>query len=230
MGAGTSRWAVVFDLDGVLVDSYEAHRWSWERLAAETGVRFTDAEFVASFGQTSREVIARHWHAPVGSPRNRELDERKEALYRERLRASFPVVDGARELIDALRAHGVPLAVGSSAPPENVALSLELLGRRDAFAVVVTGSDVERGKPDPAIYLACAARLGVPPPRCVVVEDAPVGVAAARAAGMRCVALEGTTTAAALHDADLVVTSLRELSPERLAGLVGNDAGRQSPV
>ena len=220
MGAGTSQWAVVFDLDGVLVDSYEAHRWSWERLAAETGVRFADEDFVASFGQTSREVIARHWHAEVGSARNRELDDRKEALYRERLRAAFPAVDGARELIDALRAEGVSLAVGSSAPPENVELSLELLGRRDAFAVVVTGRDVERGKPDPAIYLTCSARLGVPPARCVVIEDAPVGVAAARAAGMRCVALVGTTSATALWDADLVVASLRELPPQRLRQLI----------
>ncbi len=218
--AGIPRWAVVFDLDGVLVDSYEPHRWSWERLAAETGVRFSDADFVASFGQTSRDVIARHWHAAVGSERNRQLDDRKEALYRERLRVAFPAVDGACELIDALRTQHVSLAVGSSAPPENVALTLELLGRRDAFAAVVTGRDVERGKPDPAIYETCSARLGIAPARCVVVEDAPVGVAAAHAAGMRCVALVGTTDAIALRDADLVVASLRELSPERLAGLV----------
>jgi HAD superfamily hydrolase (TIGR01509 family) len=213
-------WAVVFDLDGVLVDSYDAHRWSWERLADETGVRFTDADFTASFGQTSREVIARHWGAAVGSDRNRALDDRKESLYRDRLRAAFPAVDGAVALIDALRAAGVALAVGSSAPPENVELTLALLDRRAAFAVVVTGRDVARGKPDPAIYTTCAARLGLPPRRCVVVEDAPVGVAAARAAGMRCVGLTGTTDAAALADADLVVASLRDLSPPRLAALL----------
>lgn len=215
-----ARWAVVFDLDGVLVDSYDPHRWSWERLADETGVRFTEDDFAASFGQTSREVIARHWGATVDSSRNRELDDRKEALYRERLRAPFPAIDGAAELIDALRADGVPLAVGSSAPPENVDLTLALLGRRDAFAVVVTGRDVARGKPDPAIYDACSARLGIAAGRCVVVEDAPVGVAAARAAGMRCAALVGTVDAAALGEADLVVTSLRALSPTRLRGLV----------
>ena len=220
MDAGIQRWAVVFDLDGVLVDSYEPHRWSRDRLAVETGVHFTDADFVASFGQTSRDVIARHWHAAVGSDRNRQLDDRKEALYRERLRMAFPAVDGACELIDALRTLRVSLGVGSSAPPENVALTLELLGRRDAFAAVVTGRDVERGKPDPAIYDACSARLGVVPARCVVGEDAPVGVAAARAAGMRCVALVGTTDATALRDADLVVASLRQLSPDRLAQLV----------
>jgi beta-phosphoglucomutase len=220
-GAGGGRWAVVFDLDGVLVDSYGSHRWSWDRLAGETGVRFTADDFTASFGQTSREVIARHWGAPVGSARNRMLDDRKEALYRERLQTEFPAIDGAVELIDALRADGVPLAVGSSAPPENVDLSLALLGRREAFAVIVTGRDVARGKPDPAIYRACGERLGIPAGRCVVVEDAPVGVAAARAAGMRCAALAGTVEAPALGDADLVVVSLRVLTPARLRGLVG---------
>jgi beta-phosphoglucomutase len=215
-----ARWAAVFDLDGVLVDSYGPHRWSWERLAAETGVRFTEADFAASFGQTSREVIARHWGAPADSSQNRALDDRKETLYRDRLRAAFPAIEGAAELIDALRAEGVALAVGSSAPPENVELTLALLGRRDAFAVVVNGRDVARGKPDPAIYDACSTRLGIPPGRCVVVEDAPVGVAAARAAGMRCAALVGTVDAAALRDADLVVESLRELSPARLQQLV----------
>jgi beta-phosphoglucomutase len=215
------RWAVVFDVDGVLVDSYAAHLSSWDRLGAETGVTFTERDFTASFGQTSREVIARHWDAPVDSPRNRALDDRKESLFRERLQAAFPAIDGARELIDGLRAAGVPLAVGSSAPPENVALSLALLERRDAFAAVVTGRDVVRGKPDPAIYLECAARLAIAPARCVVVEDAPVGVAAARAAGMRCAALVGTVAAGALADADVVVPSLRALSPARLRSLVG---------
>src|SRR6185295_19000823 len=95
-----------------------------------------------------------------------------------------------------------------------------LLGRRDAFAVIVTGRDVSRGKPDPAIYATCSERLGIPPGRCVVVEDAPVGVTAARAAGMRCVALTGTVDGTALGDADVVVASLRVLSPARLRQLV----------
>jgi len=206
---GPAAWAAVFDLDGVLVDSYAAHWWSWQRLAEETRVRFGEDDFAATFGQTSREVIGRFWHVPADSARAHELDARKEALYRERLRAEFPAVDGAVALVDGLRVAAVPCAVASSAPPENVLLTLDLLGRRTAFAVVVTGRDVMRGKPDPAIYRLAAERLAMPPGRCVVVEDAPVGVQAARAAGMPCVALTGTVDATRLADADLVVDSLR---------------------
>jgi beta-phosphoglucomutase len=212
-------WATIFDLDGVLVDSYAAHWWSWRRLADETGVRFTEDEFASTFGQRSREVLARYWHVAADSDEAHRLDERKEALFRERLRADFPAADGGVALIDALRAAAVACAVASSAPPENVELTLELLGRRPAFTVVVTGRDVTRGKPDPEIYRRAAERLALPAGRCVVIEDAPVGVEAARAAGMPCVGVTGTVAADRLRDADLVVDSLRALDPARLAAL-----------
>lgn len=199
---------VICDLDGVLVDSYQAHLRSWVTMAREHGLDITEAEFARTFGQTSREVIARYWGRDVDAA---ALDARKEGLYREAIQACFPVMDGAVALLDALAAAGFRLAVGSSAPPENVALSLRLLGRADAFDATVTGRDVTRGKPNPQVFLLAAERLGLPPARCVVIEDAPVGVAAARAAGMPVIALVGTAEPAALADADLVVASLREV-------------------
>ncbi len=210
---------VIFDVDGVLVDSYAAHLRSWVAMAGEHGLIITEAQFAETFGQTSREVIARFW-GDLGDAERRGLDERKEAIYRDLIRADFPAMDGARELIDACGAAGMRLAVGSSAPRENVDLTLALLGRPDAFAATVTGGDVTRGKPDPQVYLLAAERLGLPAAHCVVVEDAPVGVAAARAAGTATVALLGTTTPDRFADADLVVPSLRELSPARLVSLV----------
>jgi beta-phosphoglucomutase len=215
-----ASWAVVFDLDGVLVDSYAPHCWSWQRLGDETGVHLTEDQFAGTFGKTSREVIQQFWGVPSDSDESRRLDDRKEALYRERLREAFPAVDGARELVDALHAAGAWLAVGSSAPPENVELSLQLLQRRACFTVVVTGRDVDCGKPDPAIYRLARERLGLRPGRCVVVEDAPVGVTAARRAEMPCVGLVGTVDAARLAEADLVVPSLRQLDPARLQALL----------
>jgi len=215
--------AVIFDVDGVLVDSYEAHFRSWKTLAAESAISLSAAQFAETFGRTSRDIIRLLW--PGGRELNegtvRALDERKEALYREIIAEDFPVMDGARELVQALDRAGIRLAVGSSGPPENVGLVLERLGR-SRFAAVVTGRDVSRGKPDPQVFLIAARRLNVPARECVVVEDAPAGILAARAAGMASVALVSTGRSEEefrrVHP-DLVVRSLRELSAERLKGL-----------
>jgi beta-phosphoglucomutase len=215
--------AVIFDVDGVLVDSYDAHFRSWRDVLAENGLTLDEAGFAQTFGRTSREIIASFWGDDVDDTRARAIDDRKEALYRDLVRHAFPAMAGAVELIDALAAAGFALGVGSSAPPANVELTLDCLGRRDAFAAIVTGRDVTRGKPDPQVFLLAAERLGVPTRRCVVIEDAPAGVRAAAAAGMAPVALLGTAPAAMLAEAGavLVVQTLDELSPARLARLVG---------
>ena len=212
--------AVIFDVDGVLVDSYAAHLRSWVLMAREHGLEITEQEFASTFGQTSREIIARFWGPDLDAVEREALDARKEAIYRDLVRADFPAMDGAIELVDALAADGFLLAVGSSGPPENIELTLERLGRRDRFRAIVTGRDVTRGKPDPQVFEIAAERLGVPAARCAVVEDAPVGVASARAAGMSSVALIGTASPERLGAADLVVRSLRELDPSRLRALL----------
>ena len=115
-------------------------------------------------------------------------------------------------MIDHLRETGFVLAIGSSAPPDNVQLALDRLQRREAFGAIVTGGDVERGKPDPQVYRLAAQRLGVRPAKAVVIEDAPVGVMAAHAAGLKCIGLASTDRSRAqLAAADLVVSRLREL-------------------
>jgi HAD superfamily hydrolase (TIGR01509 family) len=191
-------------------------------MAREHGLVITEAQFAETFGQTSREVIARFWGDRVDDAGIRALDERKEAIYRDLIRQRFPAMDGARELIDACAAAAMPLGVGSSAPRANVELTLELLGRRDAFAAIVSGEDVTRGKPDPQVYRLAVERLGLPAARCAVIEDAPVGVAAARAAGIATIGLCRTPSRDALSAAALVVESLRQLSPAGIVGLVEN--------
>src|ERR1051325_5468148 len=207
--------AVLFDLDGVLVDSYAAPMRSGRRLPPGGGRPFSACPFARSFGRTSRESIATYW--PGRASETARLDARKEALFRADIRERFPAMDDARELVEALRAAGFALAVASSAPPDNVELSLEQLGFRNSFGTVVTGADVQRGKPDPQVFLLAAERLGTPPARCVVVEDAPVGVAAAHTGGMKAVALLSTGRRREDFDdvkPELLVGSLRELSPE----------------
>jgi beta-phosphoglucomutase len=215
---------VIFDMDGVLVDSYYAHFESWQRVAAEEGVSYTEKEFAWSFGRTSREIIRGTWgRGELDEATIAAIDSRKEALFREIIGRSFPVMDGAPELIDALRSAGFRIAVGSSAPPENVTLALDRFGGAARFDGVVNGMDVHRGKPDPEVFLLAASRAGVAPAECAVIEDARPGIEAARRAGMAGVAL--VSTGRSEEDfrpvsPDLVVHSLREVDPAILSSLI----------
>jgi beta-phosphoglucomutase len=132
-------------------------------------------------------------------------------------------MDGAIELIDALHAAGFMLAMGSSGPPENVQLAMDRLKRRVKFGVAISGMNVKHGKPAPDIFLAAAQRLNVPPSRCIVIEDAPPGVQAARTAGMRCVVFlsKGRHRADFIDQPpDMFVESLRQITPDMLNDLL----------
>lgn len=223
MSPPTDR-AAIFDLDGTLVDSHDAHLDAWTIVARELGHELTAAEFRRQFGRTNppiiRELLEWTGAPPPDDARIAELAERKESLFRDRVAKSFPVMPGGPELLASLRGAGWRLAVGSSAPPENVAASVAGLAAEHLFEVLVSGDDVRQGKPDPEVFLLAASRLGVACERCVVLEDAPAGVEAARRAGMVCVGLASKgRTREELAEADLVVDSLHSLSPEILEGL-----------
>ena len=215
-------------MDGVLVDSYHAHLRSWQLVAAEQGRRVTEEEFAAGFGRTSRDIIAT-WEGADRYDEDQiaELDRHKEMVFREILAADFPAMPGVHAMLESLGAAGFALAVGSSGPPENVELVLDRLDNRGRFGAVVHGMDVTRGKPDPQVFLIAARRLGVAPARCAVVEDAPLGIEAARAAGMAAVGFPSTgRTREQLATADLVIGGLDELGPELVRGLIARNAKR----
>ncbi len=219
--------AIIFDMDGVLVDTYHAHFESWRVVAAEEGLSFTEAQFAPTFGRTSREVIAALWaEGRYDEAQIAALDDRKEAAFRRIIQDSFPAMPGVMELLTALDAAGFKLAVGSSGPPENVNLVIDELNARPLFGAVVTGTDVTRGKPDPQVFLIAAARLGIPPERCAVIEDAPAGITAAKAANMLPVGIASTgRTRESLCEAALVVDSLAELSAEVLHEIISRREG-----
>lgn len=219
---------MIFDMDGVLIDSYMAHFAGWSQMYEELGVPYSEQEFAADFGRTSRDILRRRFGDAFDDGRIRELDQRKESLFRDSLRANFTPMDGALQLIDSLAAAGFLLAVGSSAPPENIDLCLEMLGRRAVFGAVVTGLDVTRGKPDPQVFLTAAERLDVPPQSCAVIEDAVHGIEAANRAGMTSIALTGTANHDQLSNAQLIVDNLSELIPERIQNLIEQRAGARS--
>ncbi len=211
--------AVIFDMDGVIVDTADAHCASWQQLAAERGMTITRHDFLTTFGRPSREIIRMRFGPDLPDDEVRRLDDRKEAAYRVLARDTVKPIPHAIELVRDLHSAGVPLAVGSSAPPANIEQILDLFELRPYFRVVVSGRDVSRGKPDPQVFLLAASRLNVKPESCVVIEDAVAGIEAARAAGMIAVALNSSHAADAFHDAHRVVASLAELHADELLGI-----------
>jgi beta-phosphoglucomutase len=212
--------AVVWDLDGVLVDSGEAHRAAWIALGREINRPFTDADFLRTFGMANPDIFRVTWD--ITDPTDvAAWSERKETLFRDQARALHPL-PGAVELVRALRAAGWRQAIGSSAPRANITLLLDVLGLAGQFDAIVSGDDITRGKPDPQGFLLAFERLGVPPARGFVIEDAVAGVQAGKAAGAQVIAVTTTRVRADLlaAGADRVVDHLTELNVPLLAGLL----------
>lgn len=216
-----TSYGVIFDVDGVLVDSYQAHFITWQASARKHGFDCTEAEFAMAFGRTAREVIRETWDSSLTNQWIQDFEEEKEALYRQMISENFPAIDGAFQLIHALHAENVPMAIGSSGPPLNVQAVIKALKAEDAIKTVITGADVEIGKPNPDVFLQGAAGMQIPADRCIVLEDAVPGLQAARAAGMKCVGVvsEGRSKED-LSDADHLVTDLTELSPQLLRHII----------
>ena len=214
------EYGVIFDMDGVLINSYDAHKRSWQQMAGEYGLKMTDEQFAATFGKPSRDIIAQVWPERAEAHRISEMDDRKEQIFRDRISQQVPEMPGAMKLIHQLRQAGYKLGIGSSGPPQNVQLVTQKLNIVDLLHGTVTGMDVIRGKPDPQVFLLTAEKMNIAPSRCAVIEDAAHGIDAAKRAGMIAVGLTGTVTRAQLSHADLVVDELNELSPESLADLI----------
>ncbi len=217
--------AAIFDLDGTLVDSYDAHFEAWSLISARHGVAVTVDDYYSHFGRRNEDLLRECWlRAGRGQLTPDEiaaLDHEKEAAYREIVAVRFPIMDGARELVASLRAAGFRTAVGSSGPPLNVQRAIDGLELVAAFDAVVTGRDVQRSKPDPECFLLAASRVGVDPARCVVFEDAPAGIAAAKAAGMKCIAITSKGhTPERQRDADLIVPTVRDVTVAAVRALL----------
>ncbi len=199
--------AVLWDMDGVLVDTAPFHYQAWRDLFAGEGKELSEEEFRATFGLRN-DAILRANLGEMPEERLRELGQKKEELFRTAIHGRVEPLPGAVALVRKLREAGVKEAVVSSAPRQNVETLLQALGLSDAFDALVAEEDAQRGKPDPQGYLIAANRLGRRPDNCVVIEDALGGVEAAKRAGMRCIGLAAQREPGTLEQADLVVTSL----------------------
>jgi HAD superfamily hydrolase (TIGR01509 family) len=220
-------FGVLFDWDGVVIDSSSQHERSWDLLAAERGLTLPEGHFKAGFGKKNEVIIpALGWGSDPSIVK--ELADRKEELYRELVAAEGVVVlPGARELLLGLKESGIPRAVGSSTPRGNLDALFAATGLDAFFDAVVCGTDVTHGKPDPEVFLKGAALLGLAPERCIVIEDAFAGIEAARRGGMKVVGVATTNPLSSLlgcGDCDLAVESLIEVTPMVLAKLMESSA------
>jgi len=219
-----SSRAVIWDVDGTLVDTAELHFQAWRALAASIGKPFTREDFAGTFGWRNPEIIP-HLFGPIYSDAEiADLGERKELLYRAEAKKGLSLLPGVSVLLQELHEAGFRQAIGSSAPRANLDLLLDVTHVHNFISVVVGMEDTQRGKPDPEVFLIGAEKLGVAPANCVVFEDAPVGIQAAKAAGMKAVGV----TFAHHHPAeklkaagaDLIVHSLEEVTVEVVRDLL----------
>lgn len=213
--------AAIFDMDGVLIDSEPLWRQAEREVFAAVGLELSEAECERTMGLRSDEVI-RYWYgrAPWPGPSPDEIDDTLTARMQGLIAEHGEAMPGARRAIAAARAAGLRLALATSSRPELIGAVLARLGLEDCFEVARSAVDEARGKPDPAVFLRAARELGVLPAECVVIEDSKAGVAAARAAGMRVIAVPPEH----LHDdpgydaADLKLRSLAEITSAMLQG------------
>src|ERR671929_2350945 len=200
--------AVLWDVDGTLIDSREYHWLSWRGALAAENFRITREQFERTFGRRNEEILGAYF-PDYDAPEIARVGEAKEVSYRELVRAGgIELLPGVRAWLERLRAEGWLQALASSAPRLNLDAIVSALGLEHFFSAVASAEDVTEGKPSPQVFLAAASKLGVGPSACVVVEDAPAGTEAARRAGMRSV---GVLSSHGELRADVVVRSLEEL-------------------
>jgi len=208
-----AKRALIFDMDGTIVDNMAFHTKSWIAFFERRGHAIdADAFFRATAGRQGGEIIRSHFGEHLLDDEVMTLNHEKEAVYRELYAPHRKAVEGFEDLIADAKSQGIALAVGTAAPPANVEFTLDGLDLRRHFDAIVGATDVARGKPHPDVFLEAAKRCGAEPANCIVFEDAPLGVEAARRAGMRAVVLTTTLPAEAFAEFDNVITIVPDFS------------------
>ncbi len=211
--------AVLWDMDGVLVDTGEFHYRAWAEVLAEYDITFTREFHRSTFGMNNAGILSQLLGTDLNPQLLSEISNRKEARFRKEIRGHTEALPGVRAWLARLRVAGFRQGVASSAPMANIDALMDELGLRDCFDVIASGVDLP-GKPEPVLFLQVADRLGILPENCIVVEDAVAGVAAAKQAGMRCIAVTTTNEAEALTAADIIVDRLDTLPTDAFERLV----------
>jgi beta-phosphoglucomutase len=184
--------ALIFDMDGTMVDNMMIHHRAWQQRLAQEGLHFSMAEVIEHCHGKNLEILERLFGDKYTEEQRLVISNEKEAIYREVFRDDIKLIDGLSELLATAFEHEIPLAIGTAAQYDNVNFVLDTLNIRNYFEIIVADVDVKKGKPDPEVFLKVAEKLGISPENCLVFEDSPVGAQAAQNAGMKSIIL--TTT------------------------------------
>jgi len=205
----TGTDAFLFDLDGVIIDSSEFHKQSWVVLMSSKGINFSEEDFKITFGKRNEEIL-KDYFPDLPESEIKKMSYEKEELYRKLAKGNIKPIDGSIDTLRLIRENGFKIALVSSTPKENIDFIFKELKLDNFFDAVVSGTDIKQGKPNPECYLVAAAKLGVKPQRCYVVEDSEHGLEAGKRSGTKCIGI--TTTHKKLKNADIVVNNFYEMN------------------
>lgn len=211
--------AIIFDMDGVIVDNHQYHLQSWLSFFERQGIRMTEAEYKEKVnGRVMHTILPQLLNRPLSTEEIRTLGEQKEIEYRDLYRTAIQPMPGLIDFLEELRQQDIPRAIATSAPPANVEFTLANTQLGSYFPVIVDDTMVTTGKPDPEVYLKSAEQLEMPPERCIVFEDAILGIQAGKRAGMPVVALATTHTREELEvtEANYIVDTFEGLTTNTL--------------
>lgn len=221
------RIAVLFDMDGVLVDNSEYHYLSWKRFLERQGMHLEEGEFRRTlFGRTGQDTLRFLFGDDLSDDNIDAYRRTIDAIYRKEYKDHIAPTPGLAAFLNDLRRQSIVMAIATSGPPENVDFVLDALGIRGYFSAIVDGSMVARGKPDPEIYIKAAGAVHCDPSACVVIEDSNPGLEAAKNAGMKTIGITTTHDASALRNVDLLITGFSEVNADGVKALLDQKGDR----
>jgi beta-phosphoglucomutase family hydrolase len=215
-----AEFAVIFDMDGVIVDNMPYHKKAWKIFIEKYNPEMDLDEFIYHFGKSNLNLLTILFGKKISDSKIRALAEEKEALYRKIYAPEVSPLPGFIPFLKTLKKTGVKTAVATAAPKANLDFLLEHIEVRGEFDVLIDDSEVNKGKPDPEIYLKAAKKLGYPPESCLVFEDSLAGIQAARRAGMKVIGVATTNPQEKLQHTDLVIYDFTEISLEKILALM----------
>ncbi len=212
-------FAVIFDMDGVIVDSNPAHKIALKSFCEKYGYYLTEEQLREKiYGRSNKDWI-RNLFGDITKAQLQTYATEKETLFREIYAQDITALAGLRTFLEALEQHQIPKAIGTSAPPENVEFTLSKTNLEGFFSTIRNESHIKKGKPDPEIYLLVAKALGFAPERCLVFEDSLSGVEAARRAGCKVIGVSTTHSPEELTDTELVIADFTQISIEQIKAM-----------
>ena len=219
-GKISSEKAVIWDMDGIIVDSAQHHLKGWQIVFQKRGANYTEEDFWRNTGKRSDTIVKNILGEKISSDEIMDIIREKDETFRQLMGKDIKALPGVLELITSLKEHGFKIAIASSAPIENIRLITQSLKIYNRFDAIISGWEVTKGKPNPQTFLLAAEKLGVEAKNCIVIEDAISGVTASKKAGMSCIAVTNTTPREELQEADLVINTLEKITIDDLENLL----------